>query len=175
MRLLLRLWPGFHGLVRYGRWSFLAVALTFALVLDLLLVLNFFWTSYISVLQRNILFGALLVVWVTLGAIASQMERHLEALKHADAQSDGFREALLQYLRGNWFEAQCCLNALLQRNGRDVESLLMLATLQRHTLHHEEARQTLQKLEILEEADRWFVEIETEKQLLNQSFAPVEE
>ncbi|HBT75442.1 MAG TPA: hypothetical protein DEB39_00635 [Planctomycetaceae bacterium] len=166
MRRLLRLWPGYTGIVRYGRWSFLAVAVVFALVLNTLLVLNFAWTDYITTTQRNVLILAFLALWAALHAVSAQAAKKIEATRNADATSDGFREALLQYLRGNWFEAQCCLNILLKKNPRDVEAILMLATLHRHTKRFADAADVLEKLDVLEEADRWAVEIAEEKRLL---------
>lgn len=167
MTRFLRYWPGYPGLVRYGRWAFLAVTLVFALALNLLLILNFFWTEYLTTPQRGVLLLAFLLLWGALYGIAAQLARRVDAVEHADTKSDGFREATLQYLRGNWFETQCCLNMLLRKNPRDVEALLMLATLFRHTRRPEDAWAVHKKLDMLEDAAAWQYEIAREKHLLN--------
>ena len=172
---VLAFWPGFPGLLRYGRWSFLAVALAFGLAINLLLILNFFWTEYITPSQRNVLLVALLVLYVALTAIAAQLSKRIETIRNTDAKGDAFREAVLQYLRGNWFEAQCCLNILLKKNPHDAEALLMLMTLLRHTKRYAEAEEVLHQLDRIEEADRWRIEIALEKRAIFKEMAAEED
>ena len=86
--------------------------------------------------------------------------------RDADSKRNFFTDAVTQYLQGNWFEAERFLNEILERNPRDPEALLMLATLFRHTGRIEESRQTLLKLQKFEESRKWFVEIATELEYL---------
>ena len=159
-------WPGYDGLVRYGRWTFLFVALTFALMVNTFIVLNFYWTAYLTPTQRNGFLAALVIAWITLGLIAGAKRRKIEAEKTADTTENKFSEAAVQYLRGNWFETEQLLLGLLTKNPRDVEALLMQATLYRHTKRYAEAVAVLDKLQLLENAGRWFLEIETERRLV---------
>ena len=159
------LFPGVGGLFRYGRWSFLAVALAFFLALDLLLVVNFFWTNCLTPQGRYSSVIVFTLVWFLLAQISGYCEKMLLRRREADSKRNFFADAQVQYLQGNWFEAECFLNEILKRNPRDPEALLMLATLFRHTHRFEESRRILLKLQNFDEARKWFVEIETE---LNQ-------
>ena len=163
---MLSFWPGYDGLTRYGRWTFLFVALAFAFILNLFIVLNFYWTAYLTPTQRNGLLATLAVAWITLGLIAGVKRRSIENEQTADEKENKFPEATIQYLRGNWYETEQILLTLLAKNPRDVESLLMQATLYRHTKRYAEATAVLDKLQLLEDASRWFIEIETERRLI---------
>ncbi|MDR3110941.1 MAG: tetratricopeptide repeat protein [Planctomycetaceae bacterium] len=170
---VLRFWPGFTGLVRYGNWSFLAIAVAFGLAIDVILMLNFYWTEYITTSQRNVLVVAFLVLYATLAGISRQLIRHIEIVRNTDAKGDGFREAIQHYLRGNWFEAQCCLNILLKKNPHDAEALLMMATLLRHIKRYDEAAEVLDKLERIQESAAWRIELQIEKQALTRCLTEV--
>ena len=158
--------PGYHGLIRYGRWTFLFVALMFALILDAFIVLNFYWTAFLTPGQRNGFLVALAVAWLVLSLIAGARRRAIETEQTADVAENKFPEATAQYLRGNWYEAEHLLLGLLAKNPRDIEALLMQATLYRHTKRYAEAVAVLDKLQLLEDSGRWFLEIETERRLI---------
>jgi thioredoxin-like negative regulator of GroEL len=111
---------------------------------------------------------AFLVLYATLAGISRQLVRHIETVRNTDAKGDGFREAIQHYLRGNWFETQCCLNILLKKNPHDAEALLMMATLLRHIKRYEEAAEVLNQLERIQESTEWRIELHTEKQALVQ-------
>ena len=157
--------PGTYGLFHYGRWSFLAVAVTFFLALDLLLVVYFFWTDCLTPQGWYVGVGAFLLLWFLLAQVSLYCEKMLLRRRDADSKRNFFADAQVQYLQGNWFEAECFLNEILKRNSRDPEALLMLATMFRHTERFEESRKILQQLQKFEESKKWFVEIEKE---LNQ-------
>ena len=160
------LYPGYDGLTRHGRWTFLFIALAFALILDVFIVLNFHWTAYLTPGQRNGFLAALVATWIILSLVAGAKRRHIEAEQTADSTENKFSEATVQYLRGNWYETEHLLFGLLAKNPRDVEALLLQATLYRHTKRYDEALAVLDKLRLLEESGRWFLEIETERHLL---------
>ena len=164
---MLSFWPGYDGLTRYGRWTFLFVALAFALILDAFIVLNFYWTAYLTPMHRNGFLVALVVAWIVLSLIAGTRRRCIEAEQTVNATENKFPEATIQYLRGNWYEAEHLLLSLLAKNPRDVEALLMQATLYRHTKRYAEAVAVLDKLQLLENSGRWFLEIETERRLID--------
>ena len=159
-------WPGYDGLARHGRWTFLFVALAFALILDAFIVLNFYWTAYLTPMQRNGFLIVLAVAWLALSLIAGAKRRAIETEQTADVTENKFSEATVQYLRGNWYETEHLLLGLLAKNPRDVEALMMLATLYRRTKRYAEAVGGLDKLQLLENSDRWFFEIEMERRLI---------
>jgi len=159
-------WPGYDGLARYGRWTFLFVAMAFALILDAFIVLNFYWTVRLTPAQRNGFLVVLAVAWIILSLIAGVRRRAIETEQAADATENKFAEATIQYLRGNWYETEHLLLGLLAKNPRDIEALLMQATLYRHTKRYAEAVVVLDKLQLLENSGRWFLEIETERRLI---------
>jgi thioredoxin-like negative regulator of GroEL len=76
---------------------------------------------------------------------------------------DTFADAAEQYLKGNWFEAECGLRELLRRNPRDLEAGLMLATLLRHTGRLREAARQLDALQRLDGWEHWATEIVRER------------
>ena len=82
------------------------------------------------------------------------------------ANKDTLPDAQQHYLQGNWFEAECCLNILLKKNPRDIEAMLMLATLYRHKERYDEAGNLLRELDRLEDTIPWKFEIRSEKRKL---------
>ncbi|MGL4594731.1 MAG: tetratricopeptide repeat protein [Thermoguttaceae bacterium] len=162
------LWPGFRGMVRHGRWSFLGIAVLFALFVDTFLILEFYWTAQITPIQRNMILFGLLVAWIVLSILAGLIGRMYDVAEQIDQGDEKYRLALSHYLRGNWFETESILLPLLKKNPRDVEILLFLATLYRHTMRLEEAEKMLERLDLLEPSRRWILEMEREKHLINK-------
>jgi predicted Zn-dependent protease len=86
-----------------------------------------------------------------------------------DAHSETlFTQAQAEYLKGNWYDAEKQVEQLLARRPRDVEGLLLLATLQRHTQRTAAAADTLDKLERLDGAEGWNLEIYHERMQLKR-------
>ena len=164
---LLYLWPGLVGLVRYGRWPFWFVAVLFALMVDVLLIANFYWTEYLSPQGRVTLLALCAGFW---GLLLAASAHFMHKIKHTEHSGDfnHFKKAVCHYLRGNWFEAECTLSSILRRNPRDVESLLLMATMYRRTERFVEAIETLRTLDRLEDSRRWVLEIHAEKELLSE-------
>ena len=166
MKTMTSLWPGYDGLTRYGRWTFLFVALAFAMIVDAFIVLNFYWTAFLTPMQRNGFLVVLVVAWFVLSLIAGAKRRAIETEQTADVTENKFSEATIQYLRGNWYEAEHLLLGLLAKNPRDAEALLMQATLCRHTKRYDETASILDKLQLLEDSRPWLLEIENERRYL---------
>lgn len=169
IRRIVGIWPGLTGLFRYGRWSFLIIALLYAFALDALLIANLYWTNFLGPRGTYYSVGIFLFLWILLGKISSWCENRIVRVRDSDKKRNFFSDAILQYLQGNWFEAECFLNEILKRNPRDGEALLMLATLLRHTKRWAEAEQVLTRLQKLEESVKWFIEIENERIFLAES------
>ena len=167
MKILLSLWPGAGGILRHGRWSFLMIALLYGFAFCGLIAVNYYWSELLGGKMRwgtYVLFG---LFWLMMTGKSASLEKRYNTMRlPPPPEKDAFPDAQTHYLQGNWFEAECCLNMLLQKNPRDVESLLMLATLYRHKARYDEAAQMLKELELLEDAARWKFEIRSEKRKL---------
>jgi hypothetical protein len=164
--------PGYRGIVKYGHPSFLVIALVFAFILDLFLVVNFYWTDQITIAQRNIMLICIIVVWFILSSFSHFRLRQFDLIS-TGMQDEKFKEVLIHYLRGNWYEVEMFIIPRLKYNPNDIETLLLQATLYRHTERYAEALQILDKLQLLNGANKWFVEIENEKKLINEALSDI--
>jgi hypothetical protein len=163
---MLSFFPGYSGILRYGHRSFLAAALFFALLLDGFLIVNFYWTALITPNQRNVLLLALVGIWIILLTAESFWHRHLQSFLQTDEKDETYRQAVADYLRGDWFAAESQILPYLKKHPKDIEMLLLQATMYRHTQRYEESLAVLSKLQLYEGANRWFPEIEMERNLI---------
>ena len=159
------MFPGYSGMVQYGHRSFLAIALGFALLVNLFLIVNFYWTALITPNQRNVLLVALFAAWVVLTLLASFRKHQIELVKPEENDST-FRQTICHYLRGDWFAAEHQILPYVKKYPKDIEMLLLQATMYRHTERYEEALLVLNKLQLLQDSRYWFAEIEKERSLI---------
>jgi hypothetical protein len=162
------LWPGLASLWLHGAVGGLALAVIFCGLLNLAVVLTFVWTEAVASPVRDILWLAILAIWVGSAAISM---RTIRKAKNATADprcERWFTEAQTEYLRGNWVEAELKLLKALRWNDRDLEARLLLATLYRHTARFQEAQRELRHLERFQGAVQWQWEIREERRLLAQ-------
>ena len=159
------MFPGYSGIVQYGHRSFLAIALCYALLLNIFFVVNFYWTALITASQRNILLVALFGAWIALTMVASFWKQHLASIK-PEEHDETFRQTICHYLRGDWFAAEAQILPYVKKYPKDIEMLLLQATMYRHTERYEEALVVLDKLHLLQNSRFWHTEIETERSLL---------
>ena len=157
------MYPGYSGIVHYGHRSFLVMALGFALLVDAFLIANFYWTAVITAAQRNICLAALLGAWIILTVIASFWKHRLGSVTQTEPHDEAFRQAVCNYLRGDWFAAEVQILPYLKKFPKDVEMLLLQATMYRHTERFEEALLVLDKLQLLQDSRYWRTEIENER------------
>lgn len=162
------LWPGLPHLWKRGAWSGLAVAVGFALVLNLALVSSLVWTELepLGTGNRIYVWLGVAIFWIgsaTIGAIGDH--RRDKIRKDADAD-DSFAEALDHYLQQNWHEAERCLVRLLRRDPRDVDARLMLATVLRRAGRIEESAGQLDRLGRMEGSRKWEHEIAQQRRWL---------
>jgi tetratricopeptide (TPR) repeat protein len=156
------MYPGYSGIVQYGHRIFLAIALGFALLVDIFLIANFYWTALLTTSQRNLCLLLLFGTWVALMALASFWQHYL--VSTAPEEHDAtFRQTLCHYLRGDWFAAESQILPYLKKYPKDIEMLLLQATMYRHTERYEEALLVLDKLQLLQDSRYWHAEIETER------------
>lgn len=169
-RHIICLWPGLPRLWIRGDWSALAVAISFAVVLNLVLVSSFVWPE---LLPASLVAGGWVLVGLVWVGSAVHGIQSLPRLREPPGVNDQglFIQAQAEYLKGHWFEAETLLRQLLRECNRDVDALLMLATLYRHTRRYDEATKQLDRLERLDEAVKWRWEIERERELLKRKAA----
>lgn len=166
--LLTCLWPGLAPLWWRGSWQGLVEATVFAAGLNLLLTATFVWPQWVEAPWPMVGWVALSGYWLVATWRSCQALPRLIDGK-PDGISEGlFRQAQAEYLKGNWYDAEKLIGQLLQRRPRDVEGLLLLATLYRHTGRPTEGLATLDRLERLDGAGRWILEITTERRRLMQ-------
>ena len=162
------LWPGLARLWFRGEWSALLVACAFAALVNGLIVTTLLWTEVAPDYLQPIgwIFAAL---W-WLGATGLSLRKMPETVESTPQELNQglFTAAQTEYLKGNWIEAEACVRRLLRQTPRDVESLLLLATIHRRTRRHDEARGELQQIARLDAADRWQVELRKEREMLRR-------
>jgi hypothetical protein len=162
------LWPGLPQLARDGNWAALAVAVAAAVLLNAVLLGTCVWTEFVGPGPRIICWVFLAVAWTGgIGYWTWNDRQRAAALTRTDGKT--FEEALAEYLKGNWFEAERNLNFLLGRDEHDIEARLLMATLLRHTKRFDEATRQLNILAGLDGAHRWALEIGREGELLTEA------
>jgi hypothetical protein len=159
------LWPGLPQLARDGNWAALAVAVAAAVLLNGVLLGTCVWTEFVAPAPSIICWVFVGVAWTgSIGCWTWIDRQRAAALGASDGKT--FEEALEEYLKGNWFEAEQKLTGLLRRDEHDIEARLLLATLLRHTKRFDEATYQLNLLVGLDGAHRWALEIHREGELL---------
>ncbi len=161
--LLLNLWPGLSGLVRYGRGVFLALAVGFGLLASAVLFCCGYWTELIPPESKIWMAGGVLVIHLVLSLISAAFSTLFSGQLAYDEEGDRYLMALDAYLAGKWGETEKIAKAILRRNKRDPDTILLLATLCRHRERYEEAARWLDRLESLESAGKWSEEIAAER------------
>ena len=161
------LWPGLPRLWMRGDWVALAIAVAYGAALNLVLVSSFVWPELLPPSFNLAGWFVLGTVWL---ASVLQACRTLPDLREPPRVDDRglFIQAQAEYLRGHWFEAETLLRQLLRQCSRDVDVLLMLATLYRRTRRYDEAAKQLDRLDRLDEARKWRWEIVQERETLRR-------
>ncbi len=162
------LWPGLPQLARDGSWAALAFAVVAGSMLNAVLLGTWFWTDLFPPGLRIICWVSLAVAWSVAAGYGAWTDRR-QAVHTGKTGGKVFEEALEDYLKGNWFEAERKLNLLLRRVEHDLEARLLLATLMRHTKRFDEATHQLNLLVRLDGAHRWALEIHREGELLAEA------
>ncbi len=169
-------WPGLPTILASGSWLGLAWAMGFAVLINLLILASLWWPELLMPHSRTGLLSygriglwlATAVYWAGATIVSSRALRDLEPSEET-AVGPTFRDATQRYLQADWFGAEQILLELLSKNPRDVDSGLMLATLWRHTGRFEEASQQLDRLELLDGARKWMLEIHQERKRLAEA------
>jgi hypothetical protein len=162
------LWPGLPQLWSYGSWSGLALALAMAGVFDALLLATFGWTELVDHKWRITLWVVFASAWAVAVAWSVGQCRRRATLGRM-GENDSFGDAIDHYLRGDYYQAEQILDALLRSNVRDLEARLTLATLLRRAGRFDEAVGQLDLLVRFEGAEKWELEIQNERKQLAEA------
>ena len=162
------LWPGVPTIIANGSWLGLAWAGGFAVLINLLILAYLWWPELLTSHVRSGLWVATAVFWggATFASWKGLRDSHCEEDAVVGAT---FADATKRYLQADWFGTEQILLELLAKNPRDVDSGLMLATLWRHTGRIAEASQQLDRLELLDGARKWMLEIHQERKCLAEA------
>lgn len=148
--LVLCLWPGLPHLWIEGAWSGVVLAFGFTCLLNLLLLTSLHWTGWLDRGLQVAGWTAIGVVWSVSAVSGRRWTARRTHSAADDEERDLFPQALGEYLKGNWYEAERVCQDLLRRGPGDVEARLLLATLLRRTRRFSEARGHLDRLGQLE-------------------------
>ena len=162
-------WPGLPHIWVSGSWPALGVAVVAAALLSAALVCSFGWTELMSPAMRKVLWASLAVAWCVAAVLSAVKLRHDAAKKQAEGCENPFGRAVDLYLKGDYYQVERILQDLLRENARDLDARMMLATLLRHTGRCDEAGRQLDQLVCFEGAEKWGLEIESERQLLGEA------
>ncbi|QDU87876.1 hypothetical protein Pla175_12430 [Pirellulimonas nuda] len=177
------LWPGLPHLWLRGSWAGLALAIGFTVLLNVTAVSIWVYPEWLAPRLKLACSGATLLVWVvalveTRGELRRLSERReaesagttpreeAVARQRAEEADRRFADAQQDYLRGDWIAAERLLLELLRCRPEDVEGRLLLATVWRRQNRRREAAGQLRKLDRMEAAGGWRMEIENERCLL---------
>lgn len=162
------LWPGLERLWFGGRWSGLAVAVLFAVLVNAALFAGLIRPDLVPA-PLGIAAGVLAIgVWVL--DIARSMRGHSSYRRtlKPDNPQDRFCQAQREYLRGNWSGTQALIDTIIRDDPHDVEALLLRASVCRRTGAADTARRSLRQVERLDERSRWTSEVQRELERLNR-------
>jgi hypothetical protein len=166
------LWPGLPRLWAHGDWVALCWAAVFAILLNCALIVTMVWPELVSPTFRTALWSSVAVIWlVSTGWYAWRLRFESASPQQLADLGALFVQAQSHYLGADWYQAETTLRRLLRADSQDVDSRLMLATLMRRTGRFDEARRELTKLEQLERAEKWRLEIEQEHERVNRLVA----
>ena len=159
---ILQGWPGLGRIWRDGAVSGLFAALGFAILLNVSFLTTWIWSDLLPEGVRVLLWSVTAFAWMIGWVDSNRFLANHRRVSAQDGQLDLFLAARGEYLRCEWGRSEDLLCSILHENPRDVEARLMLATLNRHQGRIPEAREHLRRLQRLERAGDWNMEIERE-------------
>lgn len=166
------LWPGLPQVWSFGKWGFWALAVALAAAFNALLAASFGWSELLGPKLRTILWVGFAALWTAAWLWSLQNFRRRAAL-NARLPSDEFALAIGHYLKGDYYQAEELFRKLLDKNERDLDVRLMLATLLRRGKRWAEAAKELDNLAKLEGSEKWELEIARERKLVADAMGAV--
>ncbi|QDU96635.1 GtrA domain-containing protein [Lignipirellula cremea] len=169
-------WPGLTKLWLYGQWNGFVAAGVFTLLLNFALAATFLESPSLGSGWRITAWVLAVGFWAISfwGSRREQFRRQSQERVACTDMAEGakgvdlYPQAQTEYLKGNWFEAERLLDQAIVSRPSDVDAHLMLAALFRHTERFEECGRQLTRLSGMPGAEKWYLEIFREKELLNR-------
>ena len=160
------LWPGLPRLWRRGDWRALLTAIGFAALLNSAVICTFAWPNCVPTWVTVTGWITIILYWMSSTWHACRCLPELAAGDGNPLVDDLLGRAQKEYLNRDWFEAESLLKQILKKRKDDVDARLMLATLYRRTERIAEADECLCRLERMDGAEKWALEIGRERNLL---------
>lgn len=159
-------WPGLAQAWWRGSVSALLAALMFGWGLCILMLATFVWPNWFASWLVTSCWMGMLIFWVVECVRSHWQFGKMQADSVPAAGDNRFVQAQHEYLKGNWFEAESLLHAILADAPRDPEAHLLLASVLRHSRRWAAALRRLEQLDMLDTSARWRFEIRRERQLI---------
>ncbi len=159
-------WPGLAQAWWRGSARGLFASIVFGWALCALLLATFVWPNWFRSWLVTLCWFGMFVFWMIESIRSHWLLGTLQTDAGPVAGDTRFVQAQQEYLRGNWFEAESLLHAILNDTPRDAEAHLLLAGVLRHSGRWSAAIRRLDQLERLDTAARWTFEIRRERQLI---------
>jgi len=157
------LWPGLPNLWFRGELYSLVIAILFAVLLNLALLASFYWSDWLTVGFVRCLWGLLAVAIIGSALQTFFQPVPIGYVRPSKECDELLKIAHVDYLRGQYLEAEASLHKILAGGHEDIEAALLLASIFRRTGRFRQALSCLAKLELLDQSRKWFVEIAKEK------------
>lgn len=169
-RSLYYFWPGLPHLWLQGNLTGLAVAISFSLLGNSLLLLTFVWRPESGTWVIWLGWLSFVIGWVV--AVRRQLRQPVSSLVSPPADSALSDQLLLEaqraYLGRQWSTASRIVDDLINENSGDVESRLLRVAIQRRSGNVKGAKSELSTVTSLDEAETWQYEIDVEQRLLTE-------
>ena len=159
-------WPGLAKAWWRGSASALLAALMFGWGLCVLMLATFVWPNWFPSWQVTSCWIGMLIFWVVECVRSNWHYGSMQADAGPVAGDNRFVQAQSEYLKGNWFEAESLLHAILADAPRDAEAHLLLASVLRHSRRWAAALRRLEQLQLLDTSARWRFEIHRERLMI---------
>jgi tetratricopeptide (TPR) repeat protein len=160
------LWPGLPQLWIRGCWLGASTAIGFTILLNLCILTTWVWSEMFPRSIFGLLWLSFVAFWIVGCYFNTRFLRKLFYITSEENVPDTFHLAQVEYLKGNWFEAEGLLTKLLERNPGDAEAHLLLVSILKMTGHAEEAIEHLEYMTTLNGSRRWQLEISRELSFL---------
>lgn len=166
-------WPGFRKAWDQMDHQSAVMAILYAWTAMFVALNMFYWPQWYPSWLVNIAGAAIVLTSLVYGVRGvlfgdSPSQSQLSADQVAEVERS-FQLAQECYLQGAYFEAEQFLLKNLANNDSDIESALLLASVQRRSGRYQDAQETLCQLQLKDRSARWIAEILVEKEKVLRS------
>jgi tetratricopeptide (TPR) repeat protein len=152
-------WPGLRNLWYRGDLYSLVISFLFATILNIAILATLVWPEWLAVWFVRSLWVLLAFSGLWSFSVSFFSKTSLQPRLPSVECDNLFEEAQLDYLKGQYYEAEATLHRILASGTEDVEAALLLASVLRRTGRFRQAIDCLGRLERLDSARYWTQEI----------------